>query len=91
MPVCVKIPGSFRKYANDQREIWLEANDVADLLSQISESFPNLGDRVREADGSPKPFIGIYVNEEDIRFISGTETQLSDGDEVLIVPAIAGG
>ena len=91
MPVRVKIPAPFRWFADDQRELEMEAADVSGLLALIRKQYPDLAARICEHDGTPKSFINIYVNEDDIRFLSGPKTPLSDGDEVLIVPAIAGG
>lgn len=60
---------------------------VDDAISQA----PALGDKLRNADGTPYPFVTIYLNDEDIRFQAGFDTPVNDGDEVTVVPAIAGG
>ena len=91
MSVRVKIPAPFRWFAGDQQELWLDAEDVAGLLARIRADYPELAARICEPDGAPKGFINIYLNEQDIRFLSGCDTRVADGDEVLIVPAIAGG
>ena len=91
MTVSVKIPASFRPYANDQSELNLDAPDISTLLGCIRADYPELAARLCTPDGAPRSFVNIYVNEDDIRFLSDLETPLSDGDEVLIVPAIAGG
>jgi len=91
MPVRIKIPAPFRWFAGDQRELYLECTDLAGLAAAIREMYPDLAARICEPDGGVKDFINVYVNGDDMRFLSGLETPLADGDEVLIVPALAGG
>jgi molybdopterin synthase sulfur carrier subunit len=65
--------------------------DVTELIDDLERQFPGIRERLVEDSGELRRFINIYVNEEDIRFLSGKGTALKDGDEVSIVPAIAGG
>jgi len=69
----------------------MEGNTVAQLIENLGAAHPGLKERLYDEKGEVRRFINIYVNEEDIRFLTGTDTPLKDGDEVSIIPAIAGG
>ena len=91
MPVLVRIPTPLRRVTNGASEVETRAQDVAGLIDDLERQYPGLRDRLVEESGELRRFINIYVNQEDVRFLSGRETALRDGDEVTIVPAIAGG
>ena len=91
MPVLVRIPTPLRRVTNGVAEIQAKGSDVAELIEDLERQFPGLRERLLEDGGEVRRFINIYVNEEDIRFLEGAKTPLKDGDEVSIVPAIAGG
>lgn len=91
MAIIVKIPAPLRRLTDGQREVQTSAGTVAECIQQLSQSYPGLKDRLCEDDGSVRRFINIYVRGEDIRFGSGLETALKDGDDVSIVPAASGG
>ncbi|HEY9596487.1 MAG TPA: MoaD/ThiS family protein [Cyanophyceae cyanobacterium] len=91
MAVKVLIPTALQKFTNDQATIECTANDVTELLDSLEQSCPGIKGRLCDEQGKPRRFLNFYVNSEDIRFLEGTETKLQDGDEVSIVPAVAGG
>jgi len=91
MPVLVRIPTPLRRVTNGVAEIQAKGSDVAELIEDLERQYPGLRERLLEDGGAVRRFINIYVNEEDIRFLSGPRTPLKEGDEVSIVPAIAGG
>jgi sulfur-carrier protein len=91
MPVLVRIPTPLRRVTNGAGEVHAKGSDVAQLVDDLERQFPGLRERLVEESGELRRFINIYVNEEDIRFLAGKGTALKDGDEVSIVPAIAGG
>lgn len=91
MPVLVRIPTPFRSMTKGAAEVPSTADSVEDLIADLERQFPGLRDRLVEEDGEIRRFINIYVNQEDIRFLQGAKTALKQGDEVAIVPAIAGG
>jgi sulfur-carrier protein len=91
MPVLVRIPTPLRRVTNGVAEAKGTGQDVAALIDDLERQFPGIRERLVEESGELRRFINIYVNEEDIRFLSGKGTALKDGDEVSIVPAIAGG
>ena len=91
MPVKVRIPTPLQKMTKNQAEVRCEAETVAQLMDQLEKEYPGLKDRLCEKDGKLRRFVNIYINEEDIRFLQGEKTSLKSGDEVSIIPAIAGG
>ena len=91
MPVLVRIPTPLRRITNGAGEVYAKGKDVVELIGDLERQFPGLQERLVEESGELRRFINIYVNQEDIRFLSGKTTALKDGDEVSIVPAIAGG
>lgn len=91
MPVLVRIPTPLRRVTNGVAEVQAKGTDIAELIEDLERQFPGLRERLLEDGGEVRRFINIYVNEEDIRFLAGRRTPLKDGDEVSIVPAIAGG
>ncbi|HEY9600553.1 MAG TPA: MoaD/ThiS family protein [Allocoleopsis sp.] len=91
MTVKVLIPTALQKFTNDQATIECSGSSVAELLDALEQSCPGIKDRLCDDQGKPRRFLNFYVNSEDIRFLEGTETSLQDGDEVSIVPAVAGG
>jgi len=72
-------------------DVQVTADTVGDLIEDLERQFPGMRERLVEESGEIRRFINIYVNEEDIRFLQGAKTALKLGDEVSIVPAIAGG
>ena len=90
MPVTVKIPTQLRAVTNGESEAEAEGSTVGEVLDSLFEQFAELRDRICE-DGDLRRFVNVYVGGEDIRFLSGLETEVSDGDEVTILPAVAGG
>ncbi|WP_287128047.1 MoaD/ThiS family protein [Candidatus Cyanaurora vandensis] len=91
MTVTVLIPTPLQKLTQNQGTVQCEAQTIAELLSSLETNCPGLGQRLCDDQGTPRRFVNFYVNNEDIRFLQGVATPLQDGDEVSIVPAIAGG
>ncbi len=91
MAVTVRIPTPLRALTGGKGEIKLDAANVQDLVERLDKEHAGLRERLCESDGSFRRFINIYLNDEDIRFLQGEGTALKDGDEISIVPAIAGG
>jgi molybdopterin synthase sulfur carrier subunit len=91
MAIKVRIPTPLQPLTRNQEEISLEASTVQELVTNLEKSFPGIRDRICDDKGKLRRFVNVYVNEEDIRFLKGDETPLKDGDEVSIIPAIAGG
>ncbi len=91
MPVNVRIPTPLRKLTNEQELVEVSATSVAGAISQLQRLFPGIQDRLVDEAGQVRRFVNVYVNEEDIRFLQDQDTPLKDGDEISIIPAIAGG
>jgi molybdopterin synthase sulfur carrier subunit len=93
MSVQVFIPTVFRSQTGDQAVLALEATSIGQLLATLRETYSGLGEKLFRTSSALElnRFINIYVNGEDIRFLDGFTTLLKDGDEVSLVPAIAGG
>src|SRR5271163_225971 len=91
MSVKVVLPNAFQKHTNGTREIQSAAENLPQLITEIETSFPALKPHLRDNDGKVRRFINFYVNEEDIRFLGNEKYAFKDGDEVLVIPSIAGG
>jgi sulfur-carrier protein len=89
--IKVRIPTPLRPLTKGQGEVETTAASVLDMIEALNTAHPGIKDRLCDDTGELRRFVNIYVNEEDIRFLKGKETSLKDGDEVSIVPAIAGG
>ncbi len=91
MPIRVLLPNAFQKHTNGERELQSQALHLPQLIDDLESSFPALKTHLRGADGQVRRFINFYVNDEDIRFLGNDTYQFKDGDEVLVIPSIAGG
>jgi molybdopterin synthase sulfur carrier subunit len=91
MSVLVRIPTPLRSLTQGQGELQADAASVKELIEKLDRAHAGMKARLCEDDGNVRRFINIYVNEEDIRFLQGPDTALKAGDEVSIVPAVAGG
>lgn len=91
MAVQVLIPTPLQKFTNDEATASLEAASIEELLKALDGRYPGILERLCDEKGKLRRFLNVYVNSEDIRFLNNQETALSDGDEVSIVPAVAGG
>ena len=91
MSVKVRIPTPLQKLTNDQEEVELKAASVRELIDGLEKKYPGIKARLCDETGNVRRFVNIFLNEEDIRFLNKEGTPLKDGDEVSIIPAIAGG
>lgn len=91
MPITVRIPTPLRKLTANQDEVKIAGATVAEVLKNLEAAHPGIGERLVDANGGIRKFVNIYVNDEDVRFLQNTDTPLKEGDEVSIIPAIAGG
>jgi molybdopterin synthase sulfur carrier subunit len=90
MAIKVRIPTPLQKLSNGKAEVECSAKNIAELLDALEKDYPGMKERLSEG-GKIRRFINIYVNEEDIRFMNKEETTIKEGDNISIVPAIAGG
>ena len=91
MAVQVLIPTPLQKFTNAEASVALEATSVDGLIDALDGRYPGLKGRLCDEAGKLRRFLNVYVNSEDIRFLENQTTPLKDGDEVSIVPAVAGG
>jgi len=91
MPILVRIPTPLRAITKGAAEVQAKGDTVDALVEDLERQCPGLKERLMDESGELRRFINIYVNEEDIRFLQGKKTALKEGDQVSIVPAIAGG
>jgi molybdopterin synthase sulfur carrier subunit len=92
MAITVRIPTPLRKLTNEQDTVEVnEGGTLAQLIDALEREHPGLGERLRDETGELRRFVNVYVNGEDVRFLSGLETPIESGAEVSIVPAVAGG
>ncbi len=91
MSVTVRIPAPLRKVTNDKDRIEVDAEKLADMVQAMEEQYPGIKERLLDEAGELRHFVNIYVKGENVRFLEGLGTALSSGDEVSIVPAVAGG
>jgi molybdopterin synthase sulfur carrier subunit len=90
MAVKVRIPTPLQRLTQGKEEVEGSVGTIISLVNDLDQKYPGLAERVSE-NGKIRRFVNIYVNDEDIRFLHAEETPVKDGDEVSIVPAIAGG
>jgi molybdopterin synthase sulfur carrier subunit len=90
MAVKVKIPTQLREATGGESQVSVEGKTVGEVLDALYARFGELRSRIAE-DGGLRRFVNVYVDGEDIRFMEGLDTQVSDGDEITILPAVAGG
>jgi len=91
MAVNVRIPAPLQPVTGDRAQVGAEGETVGEVLTDLEARYPGLRSRMYGDDGKLRRFVNIYVNDEDIRFLQGEDTALKEGDEVSIIPAIAGG
>jgi len=91
MAITVRIPSTLRKITGGASRLETHGNTVREALTDVVQAHPELGSRVYDEQGELRRFVNLFVGGEDIRFLSGLDTPLTDGAELSIVPAVAGG
>jgi molybdopterin synthase sulfur carrier subunit len=91
MAITVRIPTPLRKLTNEQDIVEGDGGTLSEMIEGLEAQFPGLKDRLMDETGDLRRFVNVYVNGEDVRFQQGLATSLNAGDEVSIVPAVAGG
>jgi len=89
--VTLKIPTPLQPYTDGRRSIAVRADDIAGALDATAAEHPALGQQIRSRDGTIRPYVNVFVRNTDIRELDGQQTLLADGDEVVVMPSVAGG
>ena len=91
MGVMVRIPTPLRRMTGGADKVELEVDDLSQMIEKLESDYPGFKERLLDEEGELRYFVNIYVNGEDIRFDQGLKTSIKSGDEISIVPAVAGG
>ena len=91
MGVMVRIPTPLRRMTHGADKVELDVDDLSQMIERLEFDFPGFKERLLDEEGELRYFVNIYVNGEDIRFDQGLKTSIKSGDEISIVPAVAGG
>ena len=91
MPVTLRIPTQLRTLTGGSSEVTVDATTVGEALKALDAAHPGFSDRIFDEQGALRRFVNVFVAEEDVRFLDGLDTPLSDGQTVSIIPAVAGG
>ena len=91
MSIMVRIPAPLRRVTNGQDKVSVEGAALNDVIASLDAQFPGIKERLCDETGELRNFVNVYVNGEDVRFLDGLTTPTKSGDEISIVPAVAGG
>jgi molybdopterin synthase sulfur carrier subunit len=91
MPTNIRIPTPLRKLTGEREVVEADGSTIDEILQSLDSNYPGLKDRICDEQGNVRRFVNVYLNDEDIRFLDDRATSVNEGDEISIVPAIAGG
>ncbi len=91
MSVVVRIPTPLRRMTNGAAQVEMDSSNMGELVEKLDANYPGFKDRLIDENGELRYFVNLYLNGEDVRFLEGLATSVNSGDEVSIVPAVAGG
>ncbi len=91
MAVTVRIPTTMRPLSGGAKQVELESGTLAEVIEALESAHPGFGDRLLDHDGTLRKFVNVFVDDDDVRYLDGLDTKVSDGITVSIIPAVAGG
>ncbi len=91
MSVSVRVPTILRTYTKGESEVSVEGSTLTEVLDSLDASYPGIKARVLDESGELRRFVNVYVDNDDVRFAQGLQTAISDGGQISIIPAVAGG
>ena len=87
----MRVPAPLRNLTKEQSKIEIDASTISELIDELESLYPGMKDRLLDENGELRYFVNLYLNGEDVRFLNGVDTNVNSGDELSIVPAVAGG
>ncbi len=91
MAITVRIPTPLRRVTNGQDKVSTEGETLREIIDSMESQYPGIKERLCDPDGNLRNFVNVFVNGEDVRFLDGVDSSTGEGDEISIVPAVAGG
>jgi len=91
MSIRIIIPAALRQYAENRDSVNLSGQNIGELLDNLMQKFPNMKKHLFSEDGQIRNFVNVYVNDDDIRYLENSQTQLKEGDVISLIPSVAGG
>jgi molybdopterin converting factor small subunit len=91
MPVSVRLPTIMRTHAGGQSEVSAQGSTIGEVIDDLVLQFPGTATHLKAPDGGVHKFVNVYLNDEDVRYLGKLDTPVKDGDQVSILPAVAGG
>ena len=91
MSIKIIIPTALRQFAENRDSVKLSGQNIGELLNNLMQKFPNMKKHLFSEDGQMRNFVKVYVNDDDIRYLENSETQVKEGDVISIIPSVAGG
>ncbi len=91
MSVTVRLPTVLRPHANGESTVGVDGGTVGEVVESLTDQYPGMRPNLVADDGQLHRFVNVYVNDEDVRYLDRLDTEVADGDEVAILPAVAGG
>ena len=91
MSITVRIPTPLRRVTNGEDKVTVEGSNLSEIIGSLDSQYPGIKARICDDQGDLRNFVNVYINGEDVRFLEGLETSTKTGDEISIVPAVAGG
>lgn len=91
MAIEVRVPTILRPYTKDEKVVTVQGSTIGEVVDDLERQYPGIGGRILDDSGELRRFVNVYVNDEDVRFLSGLHTAVADGDTVTVLPAVAGG
>lgn len=91
MAVTIRIPATMRPLTGGDRQVSIEPGVLGDVIKALDAEHPGMGDRLLDESGDLRKFVNVFVDDDDVRYLDGLSTEVSDGVTVSIIPAVAGG
>ncbi len=91
MAATVRIPTTMRPLTGGEKQVSVEPGTLSEVIAELDTAHPGMGDRLLDDDGGLRKFVNVFVDDDDVRYLDGLDTEVSDGLTVSIIPAVAGG